>query len=183
LDRGGLHLAEQFGATLIRVCMKTEEDIVWARRASDEAGERGIRLAHQSHCASLFETVDDSWRALQAIGRPNFGLIYEPANWMIAGQEYGGEIVRQFQPYLFNVYVQNHILDPGAPDSLPTWTRGRVHLHHVGIWEKGGVDFDSVRQALRDVGYSGFLTVHQAFGGIMPVEEAVRRSSEYLRHW
>jgi len=53
-----LDLAERFGADLIRVCMKKEDDIVWAQRASDEARERGIRLAHQSHCASLFETVD-----------------------------------------------------------------------------------------------------------------------------
>ena len=44
-----LDLAEALGADLIRICMKKEEDIVHARRAADEAGERGIRLAHQSH--------------------------------------------------------------------------------------------------------------------------------------
>ena len=49
---------ETFGADLIRICMKKEEDIPWAQRASDTAAERGIRLAHQSHCSSLFETVE-----------------------------------------------------------------------------------------------------------------------------
>ena len=53
-----LDLAESFGADLIRVCMKKEEDIPWAQKASDSAAERGIRLAHQAHCASLFETVE-----------------------------------------------------------------------------------------------------------------------------
>jgi sugar phosphate isomerase/epimerase len=54
----------------------------------DETRERGIRLAHQSHCASLFETVAGSLRVLQRVDRPNFGIIYEPANWLIAGEDY-----------------------------------------------------------------------------------------------
>ena len=84
-----LDLAQAFGAGLIRIAMKKEEDIPRAQRASDEARERNIRLAHQSHCASLFETIAGTMRVLRAVNRPNFGLIYEPANWMIAGQEYG----------------------------------------------------------------------------------------------
>ena len=59
-----LDLAETLGAGLIRVCMKKEEDIAAAQRASDQARERKIRLAHQSHFASLFETVDNSLRYL-----------------------------------------------------------------------------------------------------------------------
>jgi sugar phosphate isomerase/epimerase len=34
---------------------------------------------------------------------------------------------------------------------------------------------------LHAIGYSGFVTVHQAFADVMPVEEAVRRSAEYLK--
>ena len=44
-----LDLAEQLGAPLLRVCLKTDEDIAWARRAADEAAERDLRLAHQCH--------------------------------------------------------------------------------------------------------------------------------------
>ena len=76
-----LDLAEALGADLIRICMKKEEDIVHAQRAADEARERGIRLAHQSHTRSLFETVNGSVAVLKAVGRPNFGIIYEPAKF------------------------------------------------------------------------------------------------------
>jgi len=55
-----------------------------------------------------------------------------------------------------------------------------VPLDHIGIWEKGGVDYDAVAAGLREVGYQGYVTVHQAFGDVMPVEEAVRRSREHL---
>jgi sugar phosphate isomerase/epimerase len=175
-----LDLAETLGADLIRVCMKKEDDIVAAQRASDQARERKIRLAHQSHFASLFETVDNSTRILKAIGRPNFGIIYEPANWLVTGQNYGRETLRKLQPYLFNVYVQNHRLTPDGKAALVTWNRGKVALDHIGIWEKGGVDYDEVAAGLRDVNYNGYVTIHQAFGDVMPVDEAVRRSREYL---
>ena len=175
-----LDLAETFGADLIRVCMKKEEDIAAAQRASDQARERGIRLAHQSHCASLFETVENSLRVLKAVGRRNFGIIYEPANWLVAGEHYGPETIRKLQPWLFNVYVQNHRLTPHGEAAIVTWKKGKVPLDHIGIWDKGGVDYEAVAAGLRDVSYRGYVTVHQAFGDVMPVEDAVRRSREHL---
>jgi sugar phosphate isomerase/epimerase len=175
-----LDLAEAFGAALIRICMKQEEDIEWARSACDEARERGIRLAHQSHCASLFETVDQSLRVLRAVDRDNFGIIYEPANWMIAGQDYGPASIRQLAPYMFNVYLQNHALNADGKEKLTTWTRGEVALDHIGIWEAGGVDFERVFEGLHQIGYQGYITVHQALSGVMPIEAAVDRSAAYL---
>ncbi len=176
-----LDLAQAFGADLIRVAMKKEEDIAWAQRAADEARERRIRLAHQSHCASLFETVEGSLRVLRAVGRPNFGLIYEPANWMIAGEDYGRRTIERLASYLFNVYVQNHRLTPQGKAAVETWKRGKVPLDHIGLWESGGVNFEEVFAGLSAVGYAGYVTVHQAFAGVMPVEEAVRRSAEFLK--
>jgi sugar phosphate isomerase/epimerase len=176
-----LDLAESFGSDLIRICMKKEEDIPCAQKASDEARERGIRLAHQAHCASLFETVNGSLRVLQAVGRPNFGIIYEPANWLIAGQEYGSRAIRNLRPHIFNVYVQNHRLRPGGEATIKTWTRGDVALDHIGLWEPGGVDSADVFGGLHEIGYQGYVTVHQAFAGIMPIETAVKRSADFLR--
>ena len=175
-----LDLAETLGADLIRICMKKDEDIEWAQKASDEAAERKIRLAHQSHCASLFETVDGSERVLRAVGRPNFGIIYEPANWMVAGQNYGPETIKRLAAYIFNAYVQNHRLNRDAEPTLTTWTKGQVSVDHIGIWDTGGVDFDSVFEGLSAIGYTGYVTVHQAFGGIMSVTDAVTKSHAFL---
>ena len=176
-----LDLAETLGADLIRICMKKDEDIEWARKASDEAAERNIRLAHQAHCASLFETVDGSERVLRAVDRANFGIIYEPANWMVAGQDYGPETIQRLAAYIFNVYVQNHRLNPDAEATLTTWTKGRVPVDHIGIWDTGGVDFPGVFEGLYAIGYQGHVTVHQAFGGIMSVSDAVTRSHQFLK--
>lgn len=176
-----LDLAERFGASLIRVCMKKDEDMEWARRASDEAAERKIRLAHQSHCASLFETIEGTLRVLKAVDRPNFGLIFEPANCLIAGEDYSTATIERLKPYLFNVYVQNHRLNPQGTAVVQTWKRGPVRLDHIGLWEKGGVAYDEFLASIRRLGYQGFVTVHQAFEGVMSVEEAVKKSAAYLK--
>lgn len=175
-----LDLAEAFGCDLIRICMKKDEDVEWAQRAADEGAERGIRLAHQSHCASLFETVEGSLDVLGRVDRDNFGIIYEPANWMVAGEDYGPDVIRRLEPWIFNVYVQNHRLNPDAETKLTTWQKGPVGVDHIGIWEDEGVRFDEVFSALDEVGYAGYVTVHQSFEGVMTVEDAVRRSADYL---
>ena len=176
-----LDVAEALGATLIRVCLKSHEDIPYARRAADEAAQRGIRLAHQCHTTTLFETVEQSLEVFDKIGRGNFGLIYEPANLMLCGQSYAVETLRRFQPYLMNVYVQNHRLDSNGPVALETWCLGERRFHHIPIWEPGGVDFQAVFAGLRDVGYDGFVTVHQAYAELMGPREAAVTTAKYLR--
>lgn len=176
-----LDVAESLGGTLIRVCLKTEADIAPAQRAADLAAERGIRLAHQCHTTTLFETLDRSIEVLRQIDRPNFGLIYEPANLMLCGQPYGIEILRRLKPYLMNVYVQNHRLDDAGPVALETWCLGVRRFHHIPIWEQGGVDFPAVIRALSEIGYDGFVTVHQAYAELMGPREAAIETAKYLR--
>ena len=176
-----LDLAEALGTDLLRIGMKTEEDIPWAQRATDEATERGIRLAHQSHTQSLFETVAGSLDVLDRIGREGFGTIYEPANLQACGEDFGAETIKRLEPYMFNVYLQNQKLHADGPDPIATWAMGEVRLGHIPIWEAGGIEFGGVMSALDKVGYDGYVTVHQAFAGLRGPEEAVRESARYLR--
>ncbi len=176
-----LDVADAMGCDLIRVCIKTEEDIEHARRAADIAAERGIRLAHQCHTTTLFEQVDRSLEVLEQIGRDNFGLIFEPANLMLCGEPYGREALERFRPHLMNVYVQNHKLDPNGPVELETWCLGTRRFHHIPLWEPGGVNFEQVFDGLRAIDYDGYVTVHQAYAEIMGPREAAVESAKYLR--
>ena len=175
-----LDLTALLGADLIRIGMKTDEDIAWAQRASDEAAERNIRLAHQSHTRSLFETVEESVSVLERVGRPNFGIIYEPANLDLCGQDYGPETIRRFAPWLFNVYLQNHRLNPAGSMTLNTWVRGPAPHDPVPLQETGGIDFPVIMKTLKELGYDGYVTVHQAFAELMEPEDAARQSYDYL---
>jgi sugar phosphate isomerase/epimerase len=176
-----LDVAESVGCDLIRVCLKQASDIEAAKRAADLAAERGIRLAHQCHTTTLFEEVEPSIAVLKQTNRRNFGLIYEPINLLICGQPYGLETLEAFAPYLMNVYLQNHRLDPQGPAALETWCLGERRFHHIPLWEPGGVDFSEVMRGLQAIGYDGFVTVHQAYAELMGPRDATAKSAAYLR--
>ena len=168
-----LDLAEALGSDLIRIGMKREDDILWAQRAADEADERGVRLAHQCHTQSLFEGVDESIRVLKRVARRNFGIIYEPANLELCGEEYGPETIKALSPYMFNVYFQNQQIKPDGEITLPTWCRGPVSFDLIQIHDHGGIDYATVFAGLQNIGYQGTVTVHQSAGpGTSPVESA-----------
>ena len=88
-----LAMAEIFGAKLIRCQIKKPEHLGWAQRACDEAKERGLSIVHLSHPATLFSNVDDAIDCLKKINRPNFGLTYEPVNWMETPKGYGRDVI------------------------------------------------------------------------------------------
>ena len=94
-----LDLADTLGSSLIRVCMKKDEDIPFAQASADEAAERNIRLAHQSHCASLFETVDGSVRVLEAI-TARTSASSTSLRTVHRSRGYGIASIRRLQPYL-----------------------------------------------------------------------------------
>jgi len=176
-----LDLTEMLRSDLIRVCIKTEDDIPFAQKAADEAKKRGIRLAHQSHTRSLFETVEGSIDVLKKIGRDNFGLIYEPANLALCSEDYGPDTLRAFEPWLFNVYLQNHTPDPDGVLEMPIWKLGNVMSTIRPLDAPGGIDFKSVFDGLKAIEYDGFITLHQAFAGDADPREAAIQSANFLR--
>ena len=176
-----LDLAKTLRSDLIRICMKEEADIGFAQKASDEGRERGIRLAHQSHTRSLFETVQGSLEVLAKVGRSNFGIIYEPANLALCLEDYGPAALKAFEPYLVNVYLQNHVPDPNGDREIETWVGGKTMSTTRPLEEPRGVDFQSVFEGLKAIRYDGYVTLHQAFGGNLPPKDAAVRSAEFLR--
>src|SRR6185369_1093589 len=105
-----LAMAEIFGTKLVRCQIKRPEHLGWAQRACDEAKERGLSIVHLSHPGSLFSNVDDTIDCLKRINRPNFGLTYEPVNWMDDTKGYGPDVIRSVAPWIVNVYAQNQKL-------------------------------------------------------------------------
>ena len=176
-----LDLAEALGCDLMRVCVKNDSDIHFAQRAADEAAERNMRLAHQCHTQSLFETIEGSLNTLKMINRPNFGLIYEPANLALCGEPYNIEALKPFAPHIFNVYLQNHVPDPNGSLPMTTWVQGVVKSTLRPLDETGGINFQDVFGGLKAIQYSDYVTLHHAFGDDMPPNEAAKRSADFLK--
>lgn len=176
-----LKLARQLKAPLLRVALKSPDDIPWAQRAADKAAELGLKLAHQCHSLSLFETVDGIEETLTKIDRPNFGLVYEPANLELCGQEYGHETIKRLAPWIMNVYFQNQIVRTGGALTLETRCRGPISFDIIEIHQSGGIDFAAVIAGLRAIRYTGPLTVHQCAPKGLSPEESAAATAAYLR--
>ena len=176
-----LDLAESLRCSRLRVALKHVDDIPHARRAADEASQRGITLLHQCHIQSLFETVDGIVNTLQSIDRPNFRLIYEPANLEQCGQDYGLETLRRLAPYIDNVYLQNQRLHEAGVITLDTWCRGPAVFDLLQIHEPGGIDFNEVVASLHAVGYAGIITVHQSAPPSGDTLSSARATAAYLQ--
>ena len=176
-----LDLAVGLGSDLIRIGMKAETDIPWAQRAADEAAERGIRLAHQSHTCTLFETTEKSIDVLRQVARENFGIIYEPANLLVCSQEYGASTLEAFKPWLMNVYLQNMRPWDDGIQTIETWINGPVKFDLVPFDDPNGIDFAPIMDILNDIGYDGYVTVHHNIADGMEIGDGIRSLSNYLR--
>ena len=49
----------------------------------------------------------------------------------------------------------------------------------IPLWQPGGIDFPGIMRALQEIGYDGYVTVHQASLGT-PQDDAAN-SARYLR--
>jgi sugar phosphate isomerase/epimerase len=166
---------------MIRVALKKDDDIAAARDAADQAAEEGVTLVHQCHTQSLFETVYGIERTLTAIDRPNFGLIYEPANLEICGQDYGRATIRRLAPWIVNVYLQNQVLKPDGAVTLNTWHRGPVSFDLIPIHAGRGIDFNTIFESLASIGYDGPVTAHQSGLPTEPPVVTARQTAQFLR--
>lgn len=176
-----LDLADDLGSDMLRICMKTDQDIPWAQKAADEANERRIRLVHQCHHLSLFEQVQRSLEVVRQVDRNNFGMVYEPANLELCGQDYGDATIKKLAPHIFNVYLQNQRLGPEGTDIIETWARGGVRVDQIPIWGSKGIDYSMVASGLKNVGYDGYITVHQSSTPPIKPPEAILRGADFLK--
>ncbi|MFT5447305.1 MAG: sugar phosphate isomerase/epimerase [Gammaproteobacteria bacterium] len=172
-----LNLAETLGAKLVRVMMQHEDDFAHARRAADEAAERGITLAHQMHWGTLCETVEQTIEVVRKMNHRHFGVTFEPANLLACGEPYGPEAIRRLAPWLVNFYFQNVCLDAQGTHTFTTRVRGPVVLRYVPLNDISGIDVRPLIGALREVGYDGWVSVHQPLLNGQTVHAAVEEAA------
>lgn len=175
-----LDLCERLECDLIRVCLKEQSDIEAARLASDKARERGIRLAHQCHTQSLFETIEGCLDVCSRVDRANFGLIYEPANLALCGEPYGPEAIERLAEVIFNVYLQNHTPDPQGTLMMDTWSQGRIPTTLHRFTDPGGIDMPAVILGLEGIDYTGSVTLHHTQLDVVSPLEAAADSAGFL---
>ena len=172
-----LDLAGRLGCKLVRVMLQHEADVAAAQRAADEAAERGISLAQQTHWGTLCETVEQSLDVVARVGRRNFGITFEPANLLACGERDLNVAVQRLAPHILNFYYQNVRLDPAGSHRFPTRLRGVVHIRYVPLDAPSDIPAGPLIECLKRSGYDGWVTVHQPLLDGQAVSDAIAEAA------
>lgn len=176
-----LDLATALGARLVRIMMHNDDNIGDAQRAADEAAERGITLAHQTHWGTICETIDQALELVRRMDRSNFKITCEPSNLMACGGDYGPDAIARLAPHLANFYFQNVRLDPDGTHVFKTWRRGPVPVTYVALDDAGGIDVGPLIAALKQSGYDGWISVHQPLRAGQDVAHEIDHAARFFR--
>ncbi|HZG58847.1 sugar phosphate isomerase/epimerase [Paenibacillus sp.] len=133
----------------------------WLNLIAAEAKKQQAKILMEIHNDSLVETVEGSLRLLGMIEYDNVGMIHDAGNMYITDTDYGRDSVMQLGDRLFHVHIKDElrIAEVGAPGTFTSLTRhGREHFVQSRLGE-GGADHRPLFDALREVGYSGWMTL------------------------
>ena len=152
-----LPIARDLGCTIIR----TGGDVNTVQQAADLARSEGIRLAAQMHTNGDFESVAVAEGTLAEIGRDNFGVIIEPANLFMAGDEFSAENFGRIGKFIFLCNIQSLITLPPeqAPAKLILRDGTIVGYRRVPLRENEGMRPREFFAALKGIGFDGWINV------------------------
>ena len=126
---------------------------IWTRTVSGirevalYAAKYGVRLCIETHVGSLTMSIRDTVRMVQDVNMANVGILFDYAWVELAGVESGADAVRAAAPYLFHVHVKDWQLEDRCPPKKRSCLMG-----------EGTVRWDEVLTALKEVGYTGWIS-------------------------
>jgi sugar phosphate isomerase/epimerase len=130
----------------------------WISRVAETLTRYRIKLIMEIHHGGLVETVDSSLRLMSHIPLENVGLILDPGNMAIAGDDYGEEAVQRLGNRLFHVHSKDVQFFDSKPAGRPTGEyKGRIFA--VELMGQGSVDHRPAYQALIRNGYAGYVSL------------------------
>ena len=130
----------------VQPSVRNESEIAWIRKLCDYAAGQDVRICPQLHDNTLHDTVPHCLDLFEKVDRENFGLNFEASHLLIQNAEIRGvEAVRALGDRIFTVCVQNYKkVSAGETPCLPG--------------DPGGVDFESLFGAMKEIGFDGFVT-------------------------
>lgn len=131
-----------------------------------QAREAGIRILIEPEPGLLIERSEELLTLFHELDPDVFGLNFDVGHFYCVAEDPASLI-----PSLAGIIHHFHLEDIGS---------SRVH-HHLMLGH-GAIDLTGVLAAIRDTGYSGYVTV-ELYTYEHAAEEAAREAFDYLRKW
>jgi inosose dehydratase len=150
-----------------------------AQRVMDETG---LRTVFHHHIGTWVETPAETERLLDMTNMNLIGLCFDTGHWKFAGGDPVSGI-KQFSDRIWHVHFKDHEPNVARQSREQAWD-GPTSVGHGVFCElgKGDVDFQAVRDTLKDLGYDGWIVVEQdVLPGMGTPKESAQRNRDYLR--
>ena len=175
-----------------------EQGLQWVVECIEQvlpvAREHGIILGLENHYKDGFwqypefaQKMDIFLELLNAIPeREYFGVQYDPSNAIVAGDD-PVELLRAVAERVVSMHASDrYLLDGHTLDDLRgnDGTIGYSPALQHGVTGRGLNDYDTIFQILRDVGYSGWVSIEDGINGMDEMRESLaflhRMRAEYF---
>lgn len=118
------------------------------RRLGDYGAERGVALNIENHDGSMAVNAVRTMEVWRAVGHPNVGVIYDPANLIRDGMEDFPESLEIQAEAIRLVHVKDYIFSPEYPNNRRAMPIG-----------DGVIPWMEILGGLQRIGYDGDLSV------------------------
>jgi sugar phosphate isomerase/epimerase len=138
------------------------------KECAEYANANGIKFAMEAIVNHVVFRVGDMQRLLEELSDVPVYVNFDPSHYQVGGDDIG-DAVRTFGSRIVHVHMKDA---EGTP--------GRFTFPALG---RGQVDFAGMVDALRTVGYDGYLSLEyeaDRFGDATPKEEAAQRDRKFV---
>jgi len=153
-----------------------------ARVAEAVKRETGLRSTFHPHGSTYVETPSEIETFLRRGDPELLGICFDTGHYALGGGD-PVEGIRRYAERIWLVHFKD--FDPKVVERAKEQDWGYPEMVGAGLFSelgKGVVDFPAVLEALRDIGYQGWIVVEQdVLPGMGTPKESAWRNREYLR--
>ena len=168
-------LARELGVRVLQVSGEPAQLADAAKLLDDD-----MRLGPQMHTRGEFETVALAAQTLKDIGDPRVGVVVEPANLAMAGEEWSDALLAPIAGDIIGCNLQS--IEPGGGDAHVKLRDGtEVPFQRVPARENSQADFPTFFGILRSAGYDGYVNVIEPQSPDYSIQDLARATADSLR--
>ena len=128
-------------------------------RVAQLSNEMNVRALLEIHSGTIIPSASAAYRLLSQFNPHHVGVIFDPANMILEGMENWQMGLEILGDYLAHVHVKNIGWFRREEDGDTKWNWEYTPL------DKGIADWEEIVRALDAVGYDGYLSVEDLYGG------------------
>ena len=155
-------------------------DLATLKRFCRLAAPFGLKIFYQMHTGSPFETVASTVRAVAEIDEPNFAVLPEPSNLLLAKERFAEEMFAPLKGIIGGVHVQTVEVRSDAKQTLTLSDGTEVRYERVDYEQNRQLDFTTFFRALRHAGFDGYVNELEPFPGKEKLDDTVARAARFL---